>query len=162
MNPVPLPPVPAPVQLNAKVVAVTDGDSINVIVNPYKRHYVGSAEEPQPIRLLGCNAREKEMPGGPEARDHLAALLPPGTRIVLVTTDDDKFAPRWDCGVIYADPLGQSRDLVVDLVADNWAAPWNGRGTKPVPPWPRSIAPFAGRQERIRLARKAAFEWRAA
>ncbi len=127
--------IPAPFILNATVISVHDGDTINVVVDLSMFHYAGSQSHPIPIRLAGCNARELSAPGGPEARDHLAALLPPGTPVVLHTVKPDKFAPRWDAYVETA-----AGDLTAALVLAQWAASWNGSGSAPVPIWPRSLS----------------------
>lgn len=134
--------VPVPDRHNATIVSVHDGDTINVVVEPYKDHYVGSPTKPHPVRLVGCNAIELGNPGGPETQAWLASLLPVGATVVLYQVGDDKFAPRWDCSVAYvpttaAKGSGIVHDLVTDLVADGWVVPWNGLGVKPVPPWPR-------------------------
>lgn len=84
------------------------------------------------VRLLGCNARELSQPGGVEARDHLAALLPVGKVVTLTTVGADKFA-RWDAKV-----LADGVDLVQQLIDDEWLAPWDGTGERPLPPWPRT------------------------
>lgn len=124
--------VPVPFFYNATVVDVHDGDTFSVRVDYGRRNY----EEPVPIRLLGGAARELREPGGKEARDNLAALLPPGTAVVLATVDDDKYGPRWDARVFY-ERGGVVRDLVAGLIADHWLAPWDGRGAQPKPPFPR-------------------------
>jgi endonuclease YncB( thermonuclease family) len=118
----------------AVVTSVVDGDTIvaEVDLGFHAWHH-------GPFRLAGCNARELHAPGGPEARDHLAALLPPGTPVTIQSTrpgtpvPDDKYAPRYDAAITLPD----GRDLVTVLVAEHWAAPWDGRGPAPVPPWPR-------------------------
>lgn len=125
--------VPAPFVYNATVVRVYDGDTVFVAVDRGFYDYLGSSEHPIPIRLLGMNARELAMPGGKEARDNLASLLPVGAPVVLHTAKPDKFAPRWDAVIETA----ATADLGADLVAAGWAAAWDGTGTKPVPPWPR-------------------------
>jgi endonuclease YncB( thermonuclease family) len=122
---------------NASVMRVIDADTLEVDVD--HGFYLHNA--PIPVRLLGCNSAEKGTPGGDAARDHLVALLPVGTPIVLSTAKPDKFAPRWDADVTYRGPDGRYRDLVADLIADQWTAPWNGKGTKPVPIWPRTVSP---------------------
>jgi endonuclease YncB( thermonuclease family) len=124
--------VPAPFQLNAVVVDHHDADTFYVDVDWGKRRW----DRRQPVRLLGGACRELAEPGGREAAAHLEQLLPVGARVVLRTVKDDKYAPRWDCQVIYARG-GESRDLLADLVADGWAVPWNGRGKQPKPAWPR-------------------------
>jgi endonuclease YncB( thermonuclease family) len=125
--------VPVPFQLNAVLAQVTDGDTVKVTVDWGKRRN----DVDQPIRLLGCAARERSEPGGPEATAHVAELLPAGTALVLTTVKDDKFAPRWDCQVAYVAGDGHVHDLAADLIAGWWAAPWDGRGAQPKPPWPR-------------------------
>jgi endonuclease YncB( thermonuclease family) len=88
----------------------------------------------QTVRLAGCNARELSDPdGGPQAKANLAVLLPPGTQVVLQTVKPDKYADRYDAVVITSGGV----DLVHLLINNGWLAPWNGRGVRPVPPWPR-------------------------
>lgn len=128
--------VPAPFLFNARVVSVHDGDTINVVVDRGMYDYAGTDEHPVPVRLAGCNARELTADGGIEARDHLAGLLPPGTAVVLATVKPDKYAPRWDARVATA----AVEDVTALLVADGWAAAWDGTGKAPVPPWPRTAA----------------------
>lgn len=127
-----MPPVPAPFLYNGQVIDVHDGDSLRVYVDRGMRDYSVWA-----IRLLGCNARELSMDGGPEARDEVMRRLPPGSAVVLATVKPDKYGERKDAAVFYADTDGTVHDLVADLIRDGWAAPWDGRGTQPVPPWPR-------------------------
>jgi endonuclease YncB( thermonuclease family) len=122
---------------NATVLRIIDGDTIEVDVD----HGFYLHNTPVPVRLLGCNAAEHGTPGGDAATANLAALVPPGTPIALVTAKPDKFAPRWDADVTYRGSDGRYRDLVADLVAGQWVAPWDGRGVKPVPPWPRTVTP---------------------
>jgi endonuclease YncB( thermonuclease family) len=127
-------------QYNAIVVSVHDGDTLNVVIDRGMYEYTGSADHPLPVRLLGCNAAEKGTPGGDAATANLTALLPPGTAIALTTARPDKFAPRWDADVTYRGSDGRYRDLVADLIAGQWVALWDGKGEKPVPPWPRTVA----------------------
>lgn len=124
-----------PFQYNATVVSVHDGDTINVVIDRGMYEYAGSPSQPIPVRLYGMNARELTEPGGVEARDNLAALLPPGTQVVLFTAKPDKYAPRWDAAVM----TDTQPDLVAYLVAQQWGAVYFGTGTKPVPPWPRTV-----------------------
>jgi micrococcal nuclease len=115
---------------NAKVVAVHDGDTMTLDVDlGFFAHIV------QPFRLLGCNARELSQPGGSEARSHLAALLPAGTPVQIQSVKPDKFGGRYDAQVTLTD----GTDLVSQLIAQQWAAAWDGQGTKTVPPWPRTV-----------------------
>ena len=87
------------------------------------------------VRLLGCNAIELRNPGGPEAQQNLAALLPAGLHVMLSTVLDDKYGGRVDATVTLPD----GTDLVTALIVGQWAAPWDGLGPKPTPPWPRTI-----------------------
>ena len=84
------------------------------------------------VRLLGCNGIELAAPGGVESRDHLAAVLPIGTTVLLKTVRPDKFGGRYDAQITLPD----GTDLVSGLIAAGFAASWNGLGPKPVPAWP--------------------------
>jgi endonuclease YncB( thermonuclease family) len=87
------------------------------------------------IRLAGCNARELSEPGGREAAAHLAEVLTVGLVVECSRVRADDYGNRWDAAVAVA--VNGRADLVTELIADGWAAPWNGRGARPVPPWPR-------------------------
>lgn len=115
-------------------VSVHDGDTctFQLVAQPVDIGFgvqVGGTST-QVCRFLGYNSREIGMPGGPEARDHLALLLVGPLRVVSVKLD--KYGGRFD-GIVYL-PDGES---VADvMIRDGYAAPWNGRGPKPVPAWP--------------------------
>lgn len=113
----------------AHTVKITDGDTVVLDLDLGRRIWVRDA----PHRLYGCNARELHDPGGREARDHLAGLLPPGTLVTVRSIKPDKFSDRYDASILLPD----GRDLVTLLIAEHWAAPWDGVGERPVPPWPR-------------------------
>lgn len=116
----------------ATVVSVHDGDTLTLDVDlGFFVHVV------VPFRLAGINARELAQPGGPEARDHLAMLLPAGAVVTVASIKPDKFGGRWDAAIT-CDIFG---DLAAELVASQWAAAWDGTGPKPVPPWPRTVTP---------------------
>jgi hypothetical protein len=53
---------------------------------------------------------------------------------------NDKYGDRLDAVVTYLAADGTPHDLVTDLVAAQWLAPWNGVGIQPKPPWPRTVA----------------------
>jgi endonuclease YncB( thermonuclease family) len=147
--------LPAPTLLNAEVTDVHDGDSFTVDISWGRRRF----DHKIPIRLLGVNAAELDMPGGREAAENLELLLPFGTPVLLVDPTDDKYAPRLDAEVIYFSASGL-RDLSTDLVALDWAAPWNGNGPKPVPPWPRPASLAMPLVDADRAVRKAVTSWR--
>ena len=131
----------------ARIVAVIDGDTIKVSIPLARSHakdrdfgfhiYVerGWLVLHASIRLLGCNAAEHGTPGGDAATANLVGLLPVGMTVLLSTVAADKYS-RWDAGI----NLPDGTDLVQLLIAENWLAPWNGQGVKPVPPWPRPEA----------------------
>lgn len=116
----------------AVVLSVHDGDSVVADVDlgfgmwMHKGHF----------RLLGLNARELDEPGGPEACDNLAALLPSMAAVTLTSVKPDKYGERWLAVLTLAD----GAVLNDRLIAEGWAAAWNGRGVKPLPPWPREPA----------------------
>jgi endonuclease YncB( thermonuclease family) len=88
-------------------------------------------------RLAGCNARELSMPGGPEARQHLADLvgvgpIPRVIRLSVSSVAVDKYSGRFE-GVLWL-PSGESATAV--MIRDGYAVPWDGKGVRPVPPWP--------------------------
>lgn len=89
------------------------------------------------IRIRGIAARELSTPGGKEARDFLASILPPRSlpvdaTCVVYSYKWDKFAPRVD-----GDILLFSGRLVSELMIEGgYAAPWDGKGAQPTPEWP--------------------------
>jgi endonuclease YncB( thermonuclease family) len=119
----------------AVVRSVHDGDTITCDVDLG----LGTWSHGLVLRLYGCNARELTDPGGAEARDNLASLLPLGSRVVVRSyktgrdLPHDKYSGRYDASITLPD----GDDLVTLLIAGQWAAAWDGKGAKPVPPWPR-------------------------
>ena len=112
---------------NATVVRVVDGDTVLLDVDC--GFYVIIR---QLCRLAGINAIEHNKPGGPEATAHLLGLLPVGLVVVMRSTGVDKYAGRFDALLTLPD----GRDVCAQMVADGYAAVWNGKGPRPVPPWP--------------------------
>lgn len=119
----------------AIVVDVHDGDTVTVDIM-MDCGFNDTVTRRRPMRLLGINTIELADPGGPEAQAYLATLLPVGTAVALESVKNDKFA-RYDARLILPD----GRDVAQILIAEGWAAPWNGQGPKPVPPWPRVVVP---------------------
>lgn len=112
----------------AVVERVRDGDTVRFRADlGFDTWHVG------PFRLLGIAARELDEPGGPEARDHLEDLLPVGAIVDLFSRKPDKWGGRYLARITLAD----GRDLAEVLIAEGWAARWNGRGVAPMPAWPR-------------------------
>ena len=122
----------------ATVTGVHDGDTVAVDIDlGFGVHTI------QHVRLLGCNAIELAQPGGVEARDHLASLFGLTStsvnnlaHVVLRSVKVDKYGGRYDAAITLTNAGGG--DLVTQLIADGWAAAWDGKGPKPVPPWPRA------------------------
>lgn len=89
----------------------------------------------RPIRLAGLNAIELAEPGGPEARDHLAGLLPnPGTTVILRTHLDQLDLYERVLAVIWR--VHSPNSINEQMIEDGYAAPWTGHGPRPVPTWP--------------------------
>ena len=84
------------------------------------------------LRLLGCNAIELKDAGGPESKQNLEKLLPVGSHVTLRTVRPDKFGGRYDAQITLAD----GRDLVGTLIAQGYAVPYSGEGTKHTPAFP--------------------------
>lgn len=116
---------------NATVLEVIDGDTIRCDIDLDLRVWIRGYS----IRLLGCNAWEHDTEAGRAAKANLAALLLPGSPVVLTLVKDDKYAGRFDARVILPD----GTDLIAQLIAQQWLAPWNGLGPRPLPPWPRTV-----------------------
>jgi endonuclease YncB( thermonuclease family) len=112
------------------VLEVHDGDTITVLCR--------IAEQPRRVwvevdgRMHGYNARELAEPGGLEARDHLREQMPVGAQISVTYFGNDKYGGREEIAVLLSD----GRDVAAMMIADGYGASWNGRGKKPVPPWP--------------------------
>jgi endonuclease YncB( thermonuclease family) len=129
----------------ADVLVVHDGDTVDLNVTftatidaGFNQAITTTSTQPHSFRLFGCNANELADPGGPEARDNLAAMLPIGTRLRLSSVKDDKFGGRYDAVLWARDMLtGEEYNVVQRLIDTHWAVPWNGNGAKPKPPWPR-------------------------
>ena len=114
------------------VTAVHDGDSLRLAVSLGFHLTVDIT-----CRLHGLNARELAAPGGAEARDHLTQLCPPGSPVLFRSLGPDKYGGRW----LGALALPDGRDVATQMIRDGYAAPWDGRGPKPVPPWPPTADP---------------------
>jgi len=123
----------------ADVVRVIDGDNLELAVT----YDIDLGFDDRQIitrrrsfRLYGLNVRELDQPGGLEAFRLISGMLPAGTQLSLTSVKLDKFGGRYDAIVTLPGGL----ELNAWLIANQWAAQWNGRGPKPVPPWPRTVA----------------------
>lgn len=128
----------------ADVTVVHDGDTVDMdVIQEFDIGFGGTitSRQPHSFRLFGCNANELAAPGGPEARDNLAAMLPVGTHVRLGSVKDDKYGGRQDAILWAIDPAtGTEYNVVQRLIDTHWAVAWNGQGVKPKPPWPRPEA----------------------
>lgn len=125
----------------AVVTRVIDGDTVVAEITLCSAfHETWKAE--RVWRLNGCNARELHDPtgGGAAAKAHLAQLMLPGTPVTIRSvrvdpyTDQKYESARYEASVTLPD----GTDLTAALMADNWAATWNGvTQPRPLPPWPR-------------------------
>jgi endonuclease YncB( thermonuclease family) len=118
------------------VTEVHDGDTVMGILDLGFRVSMAAS-----CRLAGMNARELSMPGGQEARQHLADLvgigpIPKTIRLSVSSVAIDKFAGRFDA-LLWL-PSGESASAV--MIRDGYAVAWDGKGAKPVPPWPLVVA----------------------
>jgi endonuclease YncB( thermonuclease family) len=128
-----------PREYPAVVIKVTDGDTADVFLDRG-----GDDWWKTQLRFLGCACRESREPGGPEAALYttqlVAAITPP--RLIdmfdkrwqglVLARKWDKFGGRVD-GFLY---LPDGNDVSTLLIRSGYAAPWDGRGTQPKPPWP--------------------------
>lgn len=115
----------------AYVVRVIDGDTVVLDIDLGYHSW----QRDQSHRLAGCNAWEKATVAGAAARTNLIGLLPTGLEVSVRTVKPDKFGDRYDAYITLPD----GRDLTFLLIAEQWVAAWDGKGLKPVPPWPRTI-----------------------
>lgn len=110
------------------VVEVIDGDTVRIEIDlGFNIAWTVS------VRLHGVAAREKRRPGGPEARDHLAGLIPAGTLVDVLSVRWDKYAGRVQ-GVLFH--ATRRFDVGATMIKDGYAAPWDGTGPQPEAPWP--------------------------
>jgi len=138
--------VTTPQVFQGTVVSVVDGDTVKLSVRLLRTRrknndlgfhiYIESGwlVIHYSFRLLGCNAAERGSPGGDAATANLITLLPVGTIVEVSSEANDKYN-RYDANL----KLPDGRDLVTLLISEQWAAPWDGTGVRPVPPWPRTV-----------------------
>lgn len=119
-----------PVFIYAGVVRrVIDADTLEIDVDlGFRTWLIG-----QHFRLAGCNCHEAKTDAGRAATQYVTELLPAGTAVTLRSIRDDKYGGRMLADVFLPD--GPS--VVELMIRRGWAARWDGRGPKPLPPWPR-------------------------
>jgi len=115
----------------ATVRRIVDGDTIHVDIDMDLKVVLLD----YPLRLAGCNAAPISTPSGVGAAAYLSTVIPPGTLVVLLTIKDYKYGGEYIARVLLQD----GTDVVAQLIAQQWAAPWDGRGPQPLPPWPRTV-----------------------
>lgn len=129
----------------ATVAKIHDGDTIDVdidlVTGPYKlrrdvdlgfnmhRSPAGLVLEQQSVRVYGCNAPELATPAGKLALAYMQTLLKVGDTVTLLSHGWDKYGGRIDGEITLAD----GRDLARTLINGGAAAPWDGKGAKPLP-----------------------------
>jgi len=111
----------APYIYNARLVSVTDGDTIVVDLDLGFRLTLR-----QNVRLLGIDAPEKGTVLGKAARATLLGIL--GTAPLLIRAVKwDKYGGRINAGVMAGDI-----DVTAAMIAANGGKPWDGNSTRPV------------------------------
>jgi endonuclease YncB( thermonuclease family) len=128
-------------------VAIIDGDTFVGEVDLGFYCYVRMS-----CRLAGLNAAEHNQPGGREATVELTNLLAPVDEddipvVVVRSVHADKFAGRFDAEVYVSkrDASGAMVEIFVNqrLIELGVAVPWDGRGQRPLVPWPPTVGPYA-------------------
>ncbi len=115
----------------SRVISVTDGDNFLDMVDQGLETF-----RRLNCRLNGCNAREHDEEGGPEATYNLTQTFLAYPEVTIQVIKYDKYGPRHQVKVFLPD----GTSLIEKLIAEQWLARWDGRGEKPVPPWPRTVA----------------------
>jgi endonuclease YncB( thermonuclease family) len=121
----------------ATLIGVTDGDTFHAELTrsvDLGFHVELTATLRQKFRLNRCNTAPIGTPSGMGAAVRLRVLLA-AAPFTITSVGPYKFGDEWMAEVILAD----GRNVTDVLIAEQWAAPWNGRGTAPLPPWPRAI-----------------------
>jgi hypothetical protein len=128
---------PWPRTYPASVIRVVDADTIVALCDRGGEDYWRVN-----LRLNGGNCREKNELGGQEAIIHLRELIAPVVALSvaslftfpaqLISLYWDKWGGRIE-GNLIVPGVG---DVMQAMIRDGYAAVWDGRGPRPVPPWP--------------------------
>jgi micrococcal nuclease len=113
-------------EYKASVVRIVDGDT--VLLDLDLGFYMLARMS---CRLAGLNCIELNQPGGSAAKTYLASLLPLDAEVVVKSVKPDKYAGRFDAVLTL-----KGVNINNQMIADGYAAKWDGKGTRPVPPWP--------------------------
>lgn len=119
------------------LVRVVDGDTFHAQVTrslDFGFHVVITPTAVQKFRLNRCNTAPAATPSGTGAAARLVDLLLPAP-FHLSSVGPYKFGDEWMAELVLAD----GRNVSDVLIAEQWAAPWNGQGPAPLPPWPRTV-----------------------
>lgn len=129
-----------PLIRSCELIRVRDGDTFDgrIVLWPSPR-----LEQTWGVRVLGCNAPDVGEGGHAEAARELAGILSVGP-ITLQAIRADKYGDRIDAVVVVRSPTGPV--VVADaLIAAGVAVAWDGRGERPLVPWPPASGPYAAR-----------------
>lgn len=97
-------------------------------------HVTSAMTSVQRFRLNRVAAAPLSTASGAGAAITLTGLLS-AAPFTLTSVGPYKFGDEWMAEVVLAD----GRNVSDYLIAQQWAAPWSGRGAQPLPPWPRTV-----------------------
>lgn len=122
----------------ATIRSVTDGDSlrVDVVIGTVTVSDLAADVVLRDFRcrLSGCNAAEVGTDAGKAARDNLRSVLTPGLPVSLHHVETYKYGLE----LVAAITMPDGSELIPALIEQQWLAAWDGKGTRPVPPWPRT------------------------
>jgi endonuclease YncB( thermonuclease family) len=116
---------------------ITDGDSFYANVAAmfdFGFHITIGGSATQKFRLNGCNAAPLSTESGRGAAAALEGLL--AFPFTLQSVSPYKYGDEWMAVVTTASGL----DVATVMIEQQWAAPWDGNGKQPLPPWPRTVS----------------------
>lgn len=126
---------------DAELVRLIDADSFTARVHrtfDVGFHVQVTGEAVQKFRLARINCAPQGTASGNEARLYVGNLLG-DLPFTLESVGPYKYGDEWMCEVtfLWVDGPTNLSDL---LVRRGYAAPWDGKGKAPLPPWPRMTA----------------------
>lgn len=119
----------------ATLARIVDGDTFYADVRrefDFGFHVTVTGSARQRFRLNRCNAAPADTPPGAAGAARLTELLSAGP-FTLTSVGPYVYRDEWMAEVVLAD----ERNVTSVLITEGLAAPWNGRGPAPLPPWPR-------------------------